>query len=180
MLHLGCGRNNRPGWVNIDLCSDGPDLQLDLRETLPFDDGSVVLIYNEHFFEHIPYPNDVKKLLASFLRVLEPGGVLSMSMPDAERGLRDYVEEGGKRLRAEHPSWLPSWCDTPMHQVNYLFRQMGEHQYAWDFESLSKVLQNAGFTNVERRAWDASLDSEAWKGPGTLCVKAVKPGGASK
>jgi len=178
-LNLGCGKNNRPGWVNIDLCSRGPDVQLDLREPLPFDDGSVALIYNEHFFEHLSFPEDINRLLASFIRVLEPGGVLSMGMPDAEAGLRAYVEDNGKKLRVTEAHWFPVWCDSPMHKVNYLFRQINEHQYAWDFETLTNVLQKAGFVDVERREWDSSLDSPAWKGTDTLYVKARKPSDAA-
>jgi len=41
-LNLGCGPNYKPGWVNIDLFDSTADLMLDLREPLPFADGSVV------------------------------------------------------------------------------------------------------------------------------------------
>ena len=55
-LNLGSGFRPRRGWVNVDL-SDGADLSLDLRERLPFGDGTVDAIYTEHFFEHLNYPN---------------------------------------------------------------------------------------------------------------------------
>ena len=47
-LNLACGPNCKEGWINIDL-TDGVDLQLDLRERLPFPDDSVEVIYSELF-----------------------------------------------------------------------------------------------------------------------------------
>src|SRR5256885_15595045 len=57
-LNLGSGLRPRhvDGWVNVDVNSDA-DLQLDLREPLPFPDESVSEIYTEHFLEHLSYPN---------------------------------------------------------------------------------------------------------------------------
>ena len=41
-----------------------------------------------------------------------------------------------------------------MHQINYVFRQGGEHKYAYDAETLKEVLERDGFTNVSRRSFD--------------------------
>jgi hypothetical protein len=35
-LNLGSGFNPKPGWINVDLGHETADLQLDLREPLPF------------------------------------------------------------------------------------------------------------------------------------------------
>lgn len=51
-LHIGCGPNRKPGWINIDLNQDA-DICLDLPEPLPFPDNSVKMVYSEHFFEHL-------------------------------------------------------------------------------------------------------------------------------
>jgi hypothetical protein len=51
-LNLGCGSDIRVGSINIDLLSKEADLHLDLRESLPFRDDSVSVIYGEHCFEH--------------------------------------------------------------------------------------------------------------------------------
>ena len=52
-LHLGCGTNYIQGWVNVDLDSPVADRQLDLRNPLPYSNGSTAFIFNEHFIEHI-------------------------------------------------------------------------------------------------------------------------------
>ena len=152
-LNLGCGPNYKPGWVNIDLFDSTADLMLDLREPLPFADGSVVRIHSEHSFEHFSYPYEVNRLLAECLRVLADGGVFEVDVPDTERAIYDYhVDRDPEKLARARQLWhRDSWCDLPLHQLNYHFRQGTEHKYAWDFETLASVLAKAGFSNIERK-----------------------------
>src|SRR4249920_1616125 len=56
-LNFGCGSEYKGGWINIDLWPD-TDLHLDLREDLPFENGSVSVIYSEHFLEALEYPSE--------------------------------------------------------------------------------------------------------------------------
>jgi len=106
-LNLGSGFHPKPGWINVDLIDDLPDLQLDLREPLPFADNSASQIYTEHFFEHLSFtaagdslareiesrdsPSDALTFLRECLRVLMPGGRIDVGVPDAEVALRDYL-----------------------------------------------------------------------------------------
>jgi len=55
-LNVGCGKNIKQGWINIDLSKEA-DLQLDVREPLPFASESASMVYSEHFFEHLEYPD---------------------------------------------------------------------------------------------------------------------------
>lgn len=167
-LNLGCGENVKAGWVNVDLFKETADLRLDLREPLPFPDNSVAFIYSEHVFEHLAYPcihdsmgwsleapgapSEAMQLLRESRRVLVPGGVFSVGVPDGERAAALYA-------RRELERWGPPWVDTPMHFLNYVFRQGREHKYAYDEETLGRLLTAAGFVNVKRRAFDAELDS---------------------
>ena len=48
----------------------------------------------------------------------------------------------------------------PMHRINYLFRQFGEHKYAYDEEILLWTLRRAGFEKVSRRPSDPDIDTE--------------------
>lgn len=174
-LNLGCGPNRKPGWLNVDLAAPQADLHLDLREPLPFPAGSASVIYSEHFLEHLEYPEEVTRHLRESMRLLRPGGLFSVGVPDAGRIVRAYVlgdEEyytlGGARLH-------PEWCDTRMHNLNYTFRQAGEHRYAYDLETLQRVLETAGFVDVRRRDFDPTIDSEERR-VGTLYVDARRPG----
>ncbi len=186
-LNLGSGFRPTPGWINVDL-SDSADLALDLREPLPFPDGSVREIYTEHFFEHLSYPNlddstawqletatsrsDALTFLRECLRVLEPGGLFDIVVPDAECILQEYVARHQQGFPV-HPWWGPTWCDTAMHCVNYVFRQGREHKYAYDGETLASVLERVGFVGVRRRAFDPQRDAENHV-LGSLCMHAFK------
>jgi len=174
-LHFGCGPNIKPGWVNIDL-KDTADIQLDIREPMPFPDESATIIYSEHFFEHLDFLEG-QRFLKEGLRVLRPGGLMSIGVPDAGLTLSLFVN-GSLQQWDEYQNrfWIPFWCDTRMHSVNYTFRQEGEHRYAYDYETLAGSLRTVGFVNIRRRDWTADLDSVDRRG-GTLYVDAEKPGG---
>jgi predicted SAM-dependent methyltransferase len=187
-LNLGSGFQPKEGWINVDL-SDQAALTLDLREPLPFPDASVEAIYTEHFLEHLDYgglddstawqletpgsPSQALRFLRECRRVLKPGGTLDIVVPDAEGIVQEYV------ARHEQPFpkygwWGPAWCDTPMHCVNYVFRQGREHRYAYDEETLARVLESVGFASVSRRAFNPSTDATN-HAIGSLCMHARKP-----
>ena len=171
-LHIGCGPNRKPGWVNIDL-SEGADVRLDLRESLPFPDNSAKIIYSEHFFEHLDFAEGTRFLRDS-MRVLQPGGRMSIGVPDA-RLIMDLYTGGDRDVWMKvRDRWHPKWCTTPMHSVNYFFRQDGEHKYAYDAETLTTLLKECGFSNIHERQWDSTLDSELRR-QGTLYIDAEKP-----
>lgn len=170
-LNAGCGKNVRPGWLNIDAFNEGAT-RLDLRESLPLVDGCAEEIYSEHFFEHIRYPDDTGRFLAESLRVLRPGGIFSVGVPDTEPVLRAYPDDRAYFAKARE-TWHHG-LTTPLHQVNYHFRQGGEHLYAYDFLTLKELLEGAGFVDVRRRDFDPVRDSEVRR-EGTLYVDATRP-----
>jgi predicted SAM-dependent methyltransferase len=194
-LNLGSGLRPKQGagWINIDL-SETADLRLDLREPLPFGDNSVAQIYTEHFLEHLHYPNqddssswqveaperpsEVMSFLRECRRVLVPGGLLDVVVPDAECIVNEYCA----RRQAPFPMyawWGPKWCSTAMHCVNYVFRQGTEHKYAYDEETLASVLRSAEFVAVTRRLFDPVIDADNHE-IGSLCMIARKPAAVSE
>jgi predicted SAM-dependent methyltransferase len=173
-LHLGCGPNLKAGWVNIDLFEAGA-VPLDLRERFPFADGSVDVIHSEHVFEHFAYPGEAMHILRESYRVLRAGGRLSVVVPDTAPLLSAYVRGDAAFFERARKLWHPAWCDTWMHQVNYHFRQGTEHQYAYDEDTLSKLVAAAGFTDVHRRGPDTDLDSPRRLMGNPLAIMATKP-----
>ena len=73
-LHLGCGKRDIPGFVNVDL-ADYPHIHYKSNvDSLPFiPDSSVELIYCSHVLEYFDLVS-VKNVLQEWLRVLKPGG----------------------------------------------------------------------------------------------------------
>jgi hypothetical protein len=94
-LNLGSGGKGLPGWVNIELTRhQDTTICLDIRRKLPFASESAVRVLAEHIIEHIDFVDDLPLVLSELHRVLEPGGVLRIIVPDAERYL-DGTSSGG-------------------------------------------------------------------------------------
>lgn len=172
-IHAGCGPCLKPGWVNIDLRREA-DIRLDLRRPLPFPPGSATIVYAEHFLEHLDYPESASDFLRECRRVLKPGGILSLVVPDIELVLRSTVLGGTPQYYDAQRCWHPPHLQTQIEHVNYNFRQDGEHRYSYDFETLSRLLTHTGFTEITRREYDPDLD-RADRRVGSLYVKATRP-----
>jgi predicted SAM-dependent methyltransferase len=160
-LNLGSGGRGLAGWVNVELIKHRDStLCLDIRRRLPFASNSVRRILIEHVLEHVDFRSDVPRLLRELHRVLEPDGILRIVVPDAERFLAAYASRDPAAWR--ELGWdiarLPRDIYTPMHAVNHIFHQGGEHLFAYDFETLKYALQEAGFERIERAAFRQSAD----------------------
>lgn len=173
-LHIGCGSKVKSGWVNIDLSAQA-DVTLDVRQPLPFAENACSIIYSEHFLEHLDYPGHALGFLKECYRVLEPGGLFSVGVPDTEWPIAAYLgttDDGYFRIAKDR--WHPAWCRTEMEHLNYHFRQGQEHRFAYDFKTLAQALASVGLQEIQRRDFDPALDSEDRK-LGTLYVNATKP-----
>jgi predicted 2-oxoglutarate/Fe(II)-dependent dioxygenase YbiX len=159
-LHLGCGGHKLAGWVNVD--STGGDLAMDLRWPLPFRDGSVRYAFASHMVEHLYRATELPRFLEDVRRVLEPGGVFRVIVPDIEKCLRAYVAGDARFFEERKKTW--AWaaaCKTHLDHflayagANQALEGFGGHKYAYDFETLSVALRDAGF-EVERSDFMAS------------------------
>jgi predicted SAM-dependent methyltransferase len=151
-IHLACGGVRLDGWLNVDLDSPVADLRLDLREKLPFADGSAAYLFSEHFIEHLTRAQGVA-LLAESHRVLAAEGVLRISTPDLKFLAASY-------LAGATDEWGELWCPaTPSSLMNEGMRSWG-HQFLYDANELIAVLREAGFRALVFVAWRQSLHGE--------------------
>lgn len=92
LLNVGCGRHFHPAWRNIDMVSYDPQVEAhDLRLGLPADDNQYDLVYHSHVLEHLT-PSDGQRLIRECARVLKPGGILRIVVPDLEQITRVYLQ----------------------------------------------------------------------------------------
>ncbi|HEX5958557.1 MAG TPA: methyltransferase domain-containing protein [Hyphomicrobiaceae bacterium] len=181
-LNVGSGGRGLADWVNIELTRHADTtLCLDIRRPLPFASGSVQRILIEHALEHVDFQSDVPRLLREFHRVLEASGTLRIVVPDAERFLQAYASGNAATWHAL--GWdlarLPHDIFTPMHVINHVFHQGGEHLFAYDFETLKYALQAAGFQRISRKTFRQSNDpnlaiDQEGHAPYSLYVEAVR------
>lgn len=155
-IDLGGGaRAGHGNWVTLDMTPEC-DLYWDLRDGIPFEDGSVQRLYTSHLLEHLSF-EEGQALLREALRVLEPGGTLSVCVPNARLYLEAYVS--GRTLPTEWFGWREGWNGTTaIDMVNYIAYLGGHHRYMFDEENLLERLRQAGFGNVRSRTFDAETD----------------------
>ena len=96
-LHLGCGTNILPDWINVDLNGSSEVVRWDLRQPLPLSSDSMDFVFNEHFIEHITR-EEALSLLRECNRVLKRHGVLRISTPDLRKLVGEYMVELGYEL----------------------------------------------------------------------------------
>jgi SAM-dependent methyltransferase len=90
-LHWGCGPITPYGWVNSDIQAlPGVDLVADIRQGLPLADDSFDYIVSIHTLPEIPYRH-LDGALGELRRVLRPGGVLRLGLPDLDKAIAAYV-----------------------------------------------------------------------------------------
>lgn len=92
-VNLGCGPVfcSDPEWINLDYVPADPSIiQANLLQALPFATDSIDVVYSSHFLEHIPR-NCVPSFLDECFRVLKPGGLLRLVLPDLEEMARSYL-----------------------------------------------------------------------------------------
>jgi SAM-dependent methyltransferase len=181
MINLGSGPHGPESWVNLDrsptmLFRSMPRLgralrrvgligeqhlvpwephivRQDLTKPLPFADGTVDAVYSSHFLEHI-YMSDAQSILAECHRVLRPGGILRLALPDGEAWARELLEAGDDptgeagyhyhyRL-GSHPE------ERPTGRRALTFR-IGGHIHRWQPTRglVRKMLLEAGFADAE-------------------------------
>ena len=181
-LNIGCGPVRSPGFVRVDFCP-GVDIRVDLRRPLPIPDGIASVILCEHFLEHLRYPGQATGFLRECKRVLQPGGRLLLSVPDTYWPMECYIRGTDEWQQAcKENNWHPKWVRTSMEHMNYHFRQQDDsrsdghfecHRFAYDEETLAKVLRAAGFEQVSRRAFEPGMDAPH-RELGSLFMLAVK------
>lgn len=187
LVNIGAGPQGKPGWINVDLYNaPGINCLYDCRQSLPFPNNSVKGIFTEHFFEHIDYVEEVPYFLSECHRVLIPGGIIRIIVPDAEKYLNGYCKAGWENLSKirpldpEHTDFYFEFkYNTKLELINFVFRQNYEHKYAYDYETLELMLSKSGFSKVQRQEFGKSLMDELCldqqiRASESLYVEAVK------
>src|SRR5690554_2541626 len=127
-LNVGAGGTQIEGFTPVDIKAG-----VDARR-LPYDDGSVGRIYCSHMLEHVGRA-EFPAVLREFARVLRPGGLLQVAVPDLARLCRD---------RTPMNRWM---IDSIIYggQTD----EHDRHGWGFDADSLAVALRQAGLGGVE-------------------------------
>ncbi|MBS0156917.1 MAG: methyltransferase domain-containing protein [Nitrospira sp.] len=111
LVNIGCGSVWHPDWINLDVRPHSPSVQTwDVGNGLPFENGQVDVCYASHVLEHFTQEK-AKRLLLECHRVLCPGGIIRLAVPDLEGIVREYLRvlaraEAGKPRATEEYEWI--------------------------------------------------------------------------
>lgn len=223
-LNLGCGPNAPAGWLNVDgswnawmanhtrirkvLSTFGVisknnsgahwnvrPLVHDLTKPLPFAGNAVSAIYGSHVLEHL-YLADALRLLEECKRVLAPGGVIRLVVPDLHSMVKTYLtmKNGGhpspseKVIAADKLNEKLGFRSPASPSGNFLFKfyslwkDFHHHKWMYDSDSLVHYMEEAGFAAVsEKEYWRSEIPGiEEVEEPGRVldgagvCVEAKK------
>ncbi|MEI7780644.1 MAG: methyltransferase domain-containing protein [Planctomycetota bacterium] len=110
-LNLGCGGRFHPAWTNVDMAPvDDSVIRHNLRRPLPFAAGTFDAVYHSHVLEHLGQ-DDAATFVRECYRVLRPGGVVRIAVPNLETIARLYLLtleralNGDQQARADH-HWM--------------------------------------------------------------------------
>lgn len=157
LLNLACGDQAHPEWTNVEFWPhcvryralivgrlfrnldatrthlDGRGIPVrfaDLRDGIPYSDESFDVVYHSNFLEHLS-PADAEQLLRECHRVLRPGGLLRVVVPDLEVQARAYLDalgdaKAGKTEAPDRHRWTVVELYDPVTRS-----ELGGEMQAW-------------------------------------------------
>lgn len=207
-VNLGCGIIALPGWENYDkspvmLLRKVPFLlkalvkfkvltpshvqswpdnvqRRDLTKPLPQKDATVEAIYSSHMFEHV-YLTEARALAKEAFRVMAPGGIIRLALPDGELWARQLIEsDGNEEAGAHYNERLGAYpVVRPKGRRMFTF-MMGGSAHKWQPTRglIRSMLEEAGFADFRELAYqqgDLPQLTEVEVRPESMFFEAVRP-----
>jgi hypothetical protein len=186
-VQYGCGFSAPDGWMNFD---NSPTLRFeriplmgnilsrlsgnkqrfprsvrygDICKGLPVRDGTLTGAYASHVLEHVSL-EEFRIALAKTYRMLMPGGIFRLVVPDLEARVRMYLRELERKspdashrlMRAAHLG-VESKSKTLLQRARRMFSGSA-HLWMWDEYSIGAELDRSGFVNIRRCEFGDSSD----------------------
>lgn len=154
-----------------------------LAKGIPFPAESADVVYHSHLFEHLDRQTG-QAFAKEVLRVLKPGGIHRIVVPDLEEACQRYLAhmavcEGNPDEAQQHDNYVAAIIEqcvrseaggtsrqNPLRRrvenlVLGTARQRGEtHQWMYDRINLPALLMNCGYREVHLQSYDTSLIPE--------------------
>jgi len=157
-LNLGCGKDKRKGYINIDIRKKhNPDILCNAKK-LPFQDNEIDEILASDILEHFGRHKTLS-VLKEWNRVLKPGGKLIIKCPDLKKIASAYSQEAIDGIECARLLYGNQEDNDP---VNF-------HKNGFDYFTIQFFLKESGF-KIEKIT-GFPITSGDWK---NMLVEAVK------
>jgi SAM-dependent methyltransferase len=205
-LNLGCGDHTPAGWINVDYAVGARLAQLplfgllnsrlrlfnldwdkgilahNLTKPFPWSDDSVDAIYSSHTLEHMTREQG-RTFLEECYRVLKPGGIIRIVVPDLEQIVKKYSDgelPADRFVDALGVSFSDPKDGPLKRRLAFLIRY--PHKCMYDSKSLSNAMKEAGFDSRPRKKLDSDIediDKVELRDlmDGSIIIEGKKPGG---
>ncbi len=141
-LHIG-GKERSEGWEILDAL-ERPEVDHvgNAKDLSRFAENSFDVVYASHVMEHFDYRDEIAEVLREWSRVLAPGGMLNVSVPDLNTLAELFLLRESLTI---DDRWLIMRMMFGGHVDQYDYHQVGLNE-----EFLSLYLMRAGFTQIRR------------------------------
>ena len=144
-MNWGCGPVAPYGWINSDIeAAPGVQIVADIANGLPLPDDDLDYIVSIHVLPEIPY-RGLDPALKELRRVLKPGGVLRLSLPDMDKAI-DAYRSGDIDYFLIGDDEVQSLAGKMMVQLTWYGRS--KSMFTWEFTR--ELLARNGFRDITR------------------------------
>lgn len=184
-VQYGCGWDAPDGWLNFDA---SPTLRIeripgigksisavikrnavrfprdvrygDIAKGLPVPDGIFKGVYCSHVLEHLAL-DDFRIALVNTKKLLSPGGIFRMVVPDLQFYINEYQNTHSSDAALEFMCATGLGDRSRIHGVKGIASEVfgnSRHRWMWDYPSLERELQRAGFDCIRQAYFGDSSD----------------------
>ena len=135
----------------------------DIVKGLKLADASADLAFSSHVLEHLAR-EEAEVAVAETFRVLRPGGLFRVIVPDLESAVRRYVHDLDNGVSDANDQLLRRIIlgrerrQRGLASVLRLMFSNVSHQWMWDAPSLTALLTRHGFVDIRQATFGDSID----------------------
>jgi len=142
-LNIGCWNRVMDGWTNVDIQNIKGVMQAPAHK-IPVEDRTCSIVYASHILEYYNYDEAINLVLPEWKRLLRPGGILRIAVPDFNAISRLY------QAGLDIDYFLgPLYGKMDMqNQIETIY-----HKTCYDQKKLTQLLLDCGFIDPKLYDW---------------------------
>ena len=152
----------------------------DVTKRIPEADSSADVIYSCHMVEHIER-DEALAFFAEAQRVLKPGGIIRIAVPDIRWHIDNFLEDGDADRFIRRTKLTREMPKTFFAKVKSLMVGDRSHKWMYDGPSMCQLLTSAGFLEAkELKSGETQIENPgelnlSERAPESVFLEAINP-----